>query len=266
MSTVSSNIRDNCKRDKAARFLTENLSPDSVLSVASAYFTVQAYAQLRDKLDAIASMRFLFGDPDYVNKIDPEKTASKRFAIVNNGLDLKDALRQKAAVKGCAEWIRAKVEIKSVINRALLHGKLYHIAPPGRDSRAMFGSSNFTTRGLGMAATPQNNIELNMVITDQRDRDDLLAWFNELWNDDKLVYDVKADVLDFLAKLYTDQTPEFIYFKTLYHRLLRCVSYMQVYRPKEESLHSVRRTQVAAGVLRQGRSASLISGVQGVQQ
>jgi len=216
MCTVSSNIRDNCKRAKAARFLTENLFPDAVLSVASAYFTVQAYDQLREKLDAIAGMRFLFGDPDYVNKIDPEKTASKRFAIVNNGLDLKDALRQKAAVKGCAEWIRAKVEIKSVINRALLHGKLYHIAPPGRDSRAMFGSSNFTTRGLGLADS-QNNIELNMEITDQRDRDDLLAWFDEIWSDDRLVCDVKADVLDFLQKLYTNQSPEFIYFKTLFH-------------------------------------------------
>lgn len=128
MSTVSSNIRDNCKREKAARVLSEDFCPDAVLSVASAYFTVQAYDQFREKLDAIASMRFLFGAPDYVNKIDPEKTASKRFAIVNNGLDLKDALRQKAAVKGCAEWIRAKVEIKSVINRALLHGKLCHIA------------------------------------------------------------------------------------------------------------------------------------------
>ena len=216
MSTVSSNIRDNCKREKAAVFLKDHVAPDAVLSVASAYFTVQAYDQLRDQLDAIASMRFLFGDPDYVNKIDPEKTASKRFAIFNNGLDLRDALHQKAAVRNCAEWIRSKVEIKSVINRALLHGKLYHVQAPGHDSRAMFGSSNFTTRGLGMADS-QNNIELNMQITDQRDRDDLLAWFDELWNDENLVYDVKADVLDFLKKLYTNQTPEFVYFKTLYH-------------------------------------------------
>lgn len=98
MTTVSSNIRDNCKREKAARFLSENLCPDAILSVASAYFTVQAYDQLREKLDAIASMRFLFGDPDYVNKIDPEKTASKRFAIVNNGQDMSryDAILAKA--------------------------------------------------------------------------------------------------------------------------------------------------------------------------
>jgi superfamily II DNA/RNA helicase len=212
-----SNIRDNCKRGKAFEFLRAHVTPNASLSVASAYFTVQAYDTLREQLDAIEGMRFLFGDPSYVSRIDPEKTASKRFSMVNNSLEIKDALRQKAAVKACAEWIRQKVQIKSVINRALLHGKLYHVDRPERDSRAMFGSSNFTTRGLGMAATPQNNIELNMVITDQRDRDDLLAWFNELWNDDKLVYDVKADVLDFLAKLYTDQTPEFIYFKTLYH-------------------------------------------------
>ena len=190
MSAASSNIRDNCKRGKAVGFLLENLFPEAVLSVASAYFTVQAYDLLRDKLDAIAGMRFLFGDPDFVGKMDPEKTSSKRFAIVNSGLRLKDALRQKAAVKGCAEWIRAKVEIKSVISRALLHGKLYHIAAPGRDSRAMFGSSNFTTRGLGLADS-RNNIELNMEVTDQRDRDDLLEWFNDIWTDDRLVRDVK---------------------------------------------------------------------------
>ncbi|MFA7172287.1 MAG: helicase-related protein [Kiritimatiellia bacterium] len=212
-----SNIRDNCKRGKAFEFLKSNVTPNASLSVASAYFTVQAYDALREQLDAIEGMRFLFGDPSYVSRIDPEKTASKRFSMVNNTLEIRDALRQKASVKACADWIRQKVEIKSVINRALLHGKLYHVGRPERDSRAMFGSSNFTTRGLGMAASPQNNIELNMMITDQRDRDDLLAWFNELWSDDRLVYNVKADVLDFLSKLYTDQTPEFIYFKTLYH-------------------------------------------------
>ena len=223
MTAVSSNIRDNCKRGKAVEFLRKNLSPGAVLSVASAYFTVQAYDQLSEQLDAIDSMRFLFGDPDYVNKIDPEKTASKRFSIVNSGLDLRDALRQKSAVKRCAAWIRAKVAIKSVINRALLHGKLYHIIPPGRDSRAMFGSSNFTTYGLGLADN-QSNIELNMEVTDQRDRDDLLEWFNEIWIDDDLVRDVKADVLDFLQKIYTNQSPEFIYFKTLFHIFERDLS------------------------------------------
>lgn len=92
MTAVSSNIRDNYKRGKAVEFLRKNLSPGAVLSVASAYFTVQAYDQLSEQLDAIDSMRFLFGDPDYVNKIDPEKTASKRFFIVNSGLDLRDSL------------------------------------------------------------------------------------------------------------------------------------------------------------------------------
>lgn len=80
----------------------------------------------------------------------------------------------------------------------LLHGKLYHIND-GRREHALMGSSNFTRRGLGLSATP--NIELNMVVDSDRDRTDLKAWFDELWQDTALVEDVKPQVLDYLAQL-----------------------------------------------------------------
>ena len=77
------------------------------------------------------------------------------------------------------------------------------------------GSSNFTRRGLGLSTTP--NIELNMVVDSDRDRADLKQWFDELWTDDSLVEDVKVKVLEYLAQLYVDHPPEFIYFNTLFH-------------------------------------------------
>lgn len=82
------------------------------------------------------------------------------------------------------------------------------------DKRAISGSSNFTVNGLGLGS--RNNIELNLEVTDRRDRDDLCSWFEELWNS-TLVSDVKDEVLQELSRLYSDNAPEFIYYKTLFH-------------------------------------------------
>src|SRR3989442_9870489 len=92
---------------------------------------------------------------------------------------------------------------------------MYHLANDGVEE-AIMGSSSFTVRGLGLAAGI-NNIELNLEVDSTRDRRDLKAWFDELWNDSALVTDVKQDVLLYLGELYQNHAPEFIYFKTLFH-------------------------------------------------
>ncbi len=97
-----------------------------------------------------------------------------------------------------------------------LHGKLYHITQPSGIEKAIAGSSNFTVNGLGLGGS--KNIELNLVVDSDRDRRELKQWFDELWNDKTgLVEDVKAQVLTYLEQLYCENSPEFIYFKTLYH-------------------------------------------------
>jgi len=44
-----------------------------------------------------------------------------------------------------------------------------------------------------------------------------VKWFNALWDDPDIVVDVKEEVLAYLAQVYENHAPEFIYFKTLYH-------------------------------------------------
>ena len=210
----SHGIKDNHTRGKVADFLQVRLIQGSRLSVVSAYFTIYAYEALRKELDGIESLRFLFGEPRFIQSLDPAKTDKKAFKIEDEGLSLANRLQQKEVARRCAEWIGRKAEIRSIRQTNLLHGKLYHIND-GRREHALMGSSNFTRRGLGLSATP--NIELNMVVDSDRDRTDLKAWFDELWQDTALVEDVKPQVLDYLAQLYVDHSPEFIYFKTLFH-------------------------------------------------
>jgi hypothetical protein len=58
-------------------------------------------------------------------------------------LELANRLQQKEVARRCAEWITSKVEIRSIRETNLLHGKLYHI-DDGRREHALMGSSNFT--------------------------------------------------------------------------------------------------------------------------
>ena len=184
-------IKDNYHRGRVAEFLSARIAPGSRLSVVSAYFTIFAYDALREQLNGIDSLKFLFGEPRFIRALDPEKTDKKAFKIEDEGLALANRLQQKDVARRCAEWIRDKVEIRSIRETNLLHGKLYHIND-GKSEHALMGSSNFTRRGLGLSATP--NIELNMVVDSDRDRADLKVWFDELWSDSMLVEDVKARV------------------------------------------------------------------------
>lgn len=216
-----SGIRDNHQRGAVADFLKSKVHSGSRLSVVSAYFTIYAYDALRQHLDQIEHLDFLFGEPRFVSSLDPDKTEKKSFILDGNGLHLANHLEQKRVARDCADWIRQKVEIKSICHAQLLHGKMYHIANAGVED-AILGSSNFTVRGLGLGAG-NNNIELNLVVDSNRDRQDLKQWFDELWKSDgtngteKLVEDVKADVLQYLDQLYQNHAPEFIYYKTLFH-------------------------------------------------
>jgi SNF2 family DNA or RNA helicase len=211
----NSGIRDNHRRGNVADFLKAKVQTGSRLSVVSAYFTIYAYEALKDKLDQIEHLNFLFGEPRFISSLDPEKTEKKAFILDGNGLQLANRLQQKRVARECAEWFRQKVDIRSVRHAQLLHGKMYHIANAGVEE-AILGSSNFTVRGLGLGAS-NNNIELNLEVDSTRDRRDLKAWFDELWNDSAVVEDVKAEVLQYLDQLYQNHAPEFIYYKTLFH-------------------------------------------------
>ena len=207
-----SKIRDNRHRGSVGDFLESNIENGSSLSVVSAYFTVNAYYALKESLKKIDGLRFLLGEPDFIRRIDSENTDEKAFEIVDGSLELQEELKERQIAKACIKWIKnPKVEIQSLRQSNLLHGKMYHIANNGME-KAIMGSSNFTVRGLGLNP-PHDNIELNLEVDNPHD---LKAWFDEIWNDDKRVRDVKQEIIDELNRRGTDHAPEFIYYKTLY--------------------------------------------------
>jgi len=99
-STLSSGIRDNHTHGRVGDFLRDKIESGSKLSVVSAYFTIYAYESLKNELDGINSLWFLFGEPRFVQSLDPGKVDKKSYNIEDDGLKLANRLEQRRVAKG----------------------------------------------------------------------------------------------------------------------------------------------------------------------
>lgn len=216
MLKIDTSIRDNKNYGSVGDFLRDAIKEGSELSVVSAYFTIFAYYGLHEQLDKIKSMRFLFGEPTFISL---ENTDTRNYKIEDDSIIISpdEKFSQKSIAQKCAQWIKDKVEIKSIVRPNFLHGKMYYADAEMKGyPKAISGSSNFTSSGLGLKKGA-GNIELNLIVDSDRQKDELKGWFDLIWNDKTgLVQDVKNEVLKYLEQLYKENEPELVYFKTLY--------------------------------------------------
>ena len=210
---LQSHILDN-QAATVVDHLRRNLRGADAFDIASAYFTIYGYELLAEELDRVGRVRFLFGDPNSVEDLDPGDEEPKSFELTERGLEPNHTLQQKARAKQCAEWVtKDTVAVRSVSQVNFLHGKMYLTTSPGSAS-GVVGSSNFTKRGLGGSDRP--NLEINLATEDADALTELNEWFNRLWSNDRLTKDVKQEVLDSLERIGGDYAPEAVYYKTLY--------------------------------------------------
>jgi hypothetical protein len=217
-TSLTSSIVDNRTRGTVGEFLSEKIKPNAKLSFVSAYFTIFAYHKLKNQLDEIENLRFLFGEPAFIKSLSGDGKNQRSAEILDDtiAVNIQEKLSQKSAAIECARWLKDKAEIKSMVKPNFLHGKLYLIENSNGVKEAIAGSSNFTVNGLGFGKSP--NMELNLIVNDRRDINDLEGWFNDVWDDETgLVEDVKEKVLEYLGLLSAENQPQFIYYKTLYH-------------------------------------------------
>ncbi len=204
-------ILDNRNQDLGPH-LRRLLEDASLFRFVTAYFSIKGfellkYALQQDNLEA----RLLYGKPHGLGNEKERLT----FLYTEEGLDISSngtlALPQLA--QECADWIkRDNVAVRTMAQR-FMHGKMY-LAEGRRGLEAVVGSSNFTRPGLGEPR--KTNIELNVGIQDPDTRQELLAWFDHLWEDEELTRDAKPELLEELERYYKEYAPAHIYYKTLY--------------------------------------------------
>ncbi len=194
------------------------LRSGSKVAIAASCFSIYAFQELKEQLSDISELRFIFTSPSFITeKADKQK---REFYIprLNRERDLygaefeiklRNELSLKAVAKECAEWIRKKVCFKS--NRTNAGMPSFATI----DDTTYMPLGGFTTVELGSERGNSLAIAINKMEASFSQQ--YLQIFNQIWNDGDKLQVVTEEVLDNITNAYKENSPEFIYFVTLYN-------------------------------------------------
>lgn len=194
------------------------LRSGSKVAIAASCFSIYAFQELKEQLSDISELRFIFTSPSFITeKADKQK---REFYIprLNRERDLygsefeiklRNELSLKAVAKECAEWIRRKACFKS--NRTNAGMPSFATI----DDTTYMPLGGFTTVELGCERGNSLAIAINKMEAPFSQQ--YLQIFNQIWNDADKLQVVTEEVLDNITNAYKENSPEFIYFVTLYN-------------------------------------------------
>lgn len=197
--------------------LSVEIKQGSKLSIAAACFSIYAFQELKEQLSQIEELRFIFTSPTFVTEkakkerrefYIPRLTRERNLYGTEFEIKLRNELTQKAIARECAEWIRQKVTFKSNVSDKSIQGQIVV------DGVGYTPINNFTTVELGCE---KGNVISTTIVKDESLARTLLADFNEIWNDSKVLQVVTDEVIDSITAAYNENSPDFIYFVTLYN-------------------------------------------------
>ncbi len=198
--------------------LSNEIKSGSKVSIAAASFSIYAYQELKKELEQCDEFRFIFTAPTFVT--EKAKKEKREFYIPRMNreqnlygtefeIKLRNEMTQKAIAKECAEWIKRKGVFKSNVTQENMPGFIH------TSGKSYAPIMEFSTVDLGCERG--NNAYSMIQKMDAPFSQEYLKVFEELWNDNKKLQDVTDVVLENITTAYNENSPEFIYFMTLYH-------------------------------------------------
>ncbi len=209
---------DNKQYGLVGDILKDSIKEDSKISIAASYLTLYAFEELKEELSKIKNLRFIYSEPTFVknsNKNTMKKIKENENKLFGLDEELKNrcSLNQSYIAKELDKWVKSKVEIKSLVSKKMDNGFCHIENENGEVS--ITGTTSISSSSLGYINSAP--MYLNIYTDDDDFNYKLKDLFNNLWNDENLLKDVKKDVLKKIEYLYKDNTPEFLYFITLYN-------------------------------------------------
>lgn len=215
---MSKGIIDNKQTGLVGDVLKNSISKGSKISIAAAHFTLYAFVELKKELAKVDEFKFIFTEPAFVegsefNKEQIEKNEALLYGV-DEELKYKSDLTQGYIARELAKWLNKKAQFKS-ITRQKIQGGLYHIKNSDGSQTGLVGGAPFSSAGLGYSNS--SNMYINNIVDDYDTNNQLLKNFEAIWNNEQALEDVKEKILNRLEVLYKENSPEFIYFVTLYN-------------------------------------------------
>lgn len=198
--------------------LAVEIKKGSKVSIAASCFSIYAFQELKKELQGIDELRFIFTSPTFTT--EKAKKEKREFYIPRLNrerslygtefeIKLRNELTQKAIAKECAEWIRQKVTFKSNVTNEHMMGFI------NLDDKNYMPINGFTTVDLGCE---RGNNAYNMVQkTEAPFSTAYIELFESIWNDNTKLQEVTDEIIDNITAAYNENSPDFIYFVTLYN-------------------------------------------------
>jgi len=207
--------------------LKSAIEPGAKLKIAASCFSIYAYEALKDQLENIESLEFIFTTPTFVeervtDKIKkerrefhiPKEERERSFYGTEFEIELKNKLTQKAIAKECANWIKRKAIFHSNITKSPMQ-QFACINEAGTE-QVYLPLQGFTAVDLGYQ---QGDAVSNIVnkIDESGTTKTYLQLFDEIWSDNEKIEDVTQRLTNHIATVYQENPPERIYFLMLYN-------------------------------------------------
>lgn len=210
---ILDNVNHTVKED-----LQQNIHRGSKVSIAASCFSIYAYQELKKQLESIEELRFIFTSPTFIQEKEskekrefyiPRLSRERSLYGTEFEIRLRNELTQKAIAKECADWIRRKATFKSNATRENMMGFM------SVDDSTYMPFNGFTTVDLGCERG--NNAYYPVQKTASSENGGyFLNLFNDLWYDPKRLQEVTDTVIENISTAYKENSPDFIYFFTLY--------------------------------------------------
>ena len=209
--------------DNISKTLEDDLSVEikkgSKMSIAAACFSIYAFQELKKQLFDVDELRFIFTSPTFI--AEKTKKAKREFYIPRLNREkslygtefevkLRNEMTQRAIARECADWIRRKkVVFKSNTTGENMMGFI------NVDDKSYMPINGFTTVDLGCE---RGNNAYNFVQkTDAPVSGTYLELFEGIWNDKVKMQEVTDEVVENITTAYNENSPDFMYFVTLYN-------------------------------------------------
>ena len=213
LDNITNTVRDD---------LRVEIKRGSKISVAAVCFSMYAYQELKKQLESVEEFRFIFTSPTFVKeKAEKQKREfyiprlSREISLYGTEFEIKlrNEMTQRAIAKECADWIRRKAKFKSNTTGENMTG---FMTVDAKDAQtAYMPMSGFTTVDIGCE---RGNNTYNMVnCMEAPFSQQYMQLFDQLWNNREKMQDVTDVVIENISTAYAENSPEFIYFMTLYH-------------------------------------------------
>lgn len=215
---------DNKGTNTLAEVLKKDIKKGSKMAIASASFSLHVFQELKKALEKGESFRFLYTEPTfYEQEIDQNqqlKIVEKKGQFVHlegnhYEIPLRNQMQSKQTARELTQWIKQYAEFKTVLGE-VAYPKQIMIQNKTDDNIFIQSEIEFTADGLGI--TPSNRqasytvMKESMGVTEK-----MLDEFDRVWQDETKSKAITAEILQQLEAFQKENTPEWLYFVTLYH-------------------------------------------------